>query len=264
MLWFFIQLICILAVLLAIPYVIFTLLAHGQVTYSDKLITANLAPDDLPEDVVQHFVKPAQALATNDFTPVAYFSIANYTPDAFTFVAFWTNPQTSDVATVTVHLGGGERAVRPQEHRRPHRLLCAVRQRLSRADEQQPRDAVVQARADPEHRACARRRERRRRVPVAPEPRAAPRAAGRREVRTAAGRGDELVQAAAHRWLKQQLATGYLEPGEQEGMYRASWVGSLMISTVKFPPLSKVRRWQMAEKAEADLKLARGPVRGVR
>jgi len=264
MLWFFIQLICILAVLLAIPYVIFTLLAHGQVTYSDKLITANLAPDDLPEDVVQHFVKPAQALATNDFTPVAYFSIANYTPDAFTFVAFWTNPQTSDVATVTVHLGGGK-GLFARKNTVVHTDFYALYDNgflvLTSNNPETPWFKPVPTRnivhvRDVESAAVVYRLHQNRAQRLAPP--------GVGKFVPQPGEEMNWYKQLLIDGLKQQLATGYLEPGEQEGMYRASWVGSLMISTVKFPPLSKVRRWQMAEKAEADLKLARGPVRGVR
>jgi hypothetical protein len=66
--------------------------------------------------------------------------------------------------------------------------------------------------------------------------------------------------------LQQQLAAGYLEPApsDRPGQYQPTWLGAFMVSTVMVWPMKRIRRWQMSEKAEANLKLARGPVRGVK
>ncbi|HEV2294312.1 MAG TPA: hypothetical protein VGR35_10675 [Tepidisphaeraceae bacterium] len=253
----------VLLLLLILPYVIVTLLAHGQVTLNGNPIMSSLAPDDLPEDVVQHFVKPAQALGTNGFEPTAYFSIANYAPDTFTFVALWTSAQASDVATVMVHLGGG-------------RGLFARMQTLVYTDfytlfdngvliltsnnpetpwfKSVPGRDVVQLR-DVESAAVVYRLHQSRAIRLAPPGigKFVPRA------------GEEMTwyrQLLADQ-LRQQQEAGYLEPAEQEQQYRPTWLGALVISTVMVPPVSRIRRWQMSEKAEAELKLARGPVRGV-
>ena len=252
-----------LLLLLVVPYVVIMLLAHGQVTLNANPIMASLAPDDLPEDVVQHFINPAQALGTNDFAPTAYFSIADYSPDAFTFVAFWTSPQTSDVATVTVHLGGG-------------RGLFGRKQTLVYTDfftlfdngflvqtsnnpetpwfKAVPTRNVVQLR-DVESTAVVYRLHQNRAMRLAPP------GIGKFVPKT----GEEMAwykQLLAD-GLRQQQGIGFLEPAEKEGQYRPTWLGAFMLSTVMVPPMKRIRRWQMSEKAEAELKLARGPVRGV-
>jgi hypothetical protein len=253
-----------LLLLLIVPYVVITLLAHGQVTLNANPIMSNLAPDDLPEDVVQHFIKPAQALGANDFTPTAYFSVADYSPDAFTFIAFWTNAQTSDVATVTVHLGGG-------------RGLFARKRTLVYTDffslfdngflvltSNNPETLwfkpvatrnAVQLR-DVESTAVVYRLHENRAMRLAPP------GVGKFVPRA----GEELswYKQLLADGLRQQQAAGYLEPAEKEGQYRATWLGAFMIATVMVPPMKRIRRWQMNEKAEAQLKLSRGPVRGVK
>jgi len=253
-----------LLLLLITPYVVLTLLAHGQITLNANPIMSNLAPDDLPEDVVQHFIKPAQALGTNDFTPTAYFSIADYSPDAFTFVAFWTSPQTSDVATVTVHLGGGRGLFG-----RKRTLVCTDFYALfdngflvqTSNNPETPwfkpaRTRNVVHLRDVESTAVVYRLHQNRSARLAPP-----------------GVGKFVPQPGEEmNWYKQllvdglrlQQAAGYLEPAEKENQYGPTWLGAFMVSTVMVPPMKRIRRWQMNEKAEADLKLARGPVRGVK
>jgi hypothetical protein len=249
---------------IVVPYVVVTLLAHGQVTRNANPIMSNLAPEDLPEDVVRHFIKPAQALGTNEFTPTAYFSIANYAPDTFTFVAFWTNPQTSDVATVMVNLGGG-RGLFARKQTLVHTdfyalfdngfLLLTSNNPETPWFKPVPTRNIVQLR-DVESVAVVYRLHENR---VA---RLAPATIGKFVPR----RGEELswYKQLLADGLRQQQAAGYLEPAEQPEQYRPTWLGSFMISTVMVPPMKRIRRWQMSEKAEAELKLARGPVRGVR
>jgi hypothetical protein len=66
--------------------------------------------------------------------------------------------------------------------------------------------------------------------------------------------------------VRQQRAAGYLEPAapEQPNKDRPTWIGAFMVATVTVWPISRIRRWQTAEKAEAQLKISRGPVRGVK
>jgi hypothetical protein len=259
--------ICFLLLLLAVaPYVIVTLLAHGQVTRSANPIMAKLAPDDLPEDVVQHFIKPAEALGTNGFAPTAYFSLANYAPDAFTFVAFWTNPQTSDVATVTVNLGGG-RGLFGRKRTLVYTDFYALFDNgflvLTSNNPETPWFKPVRTRnvvqlRDVESAAVVYRLHQNRAMRLAPP------GVGKFVPRP----GEEMswYKQLLVDGLAQQQAAGYLEPAgaDQPDQYRATWLGSFMISTVMIPPMKRIRRWQMSEKAEADLKLARGPVRGVK
>jgi hypothetical protein len=261
----FYTLLFLLLLAIVLPYVVVTMLAHGQVTLSANPIMTSLAPDDLPEDVVQHFIKPAQALATNDFNPTAYFSIANYVPDTFTFVAFWTSPQTSDVATVMVNLGGGKG-------------LFARKQTLVYTDfytlfdngflvltsnnpetpwfKPVPTRNVVQL-ADVESAAVAYRLHQNRAMRLAPP--------GIGKYVPKQGEEMNWYKQLLADGLRQQQSGGYLEPAgsDQPDAYRPTWLGAFMISTIMIPPMKRFRRWRMNEKAEAELKLARGPVRGV-
>lgn len=259
----FYAIVFLLLLLLVVPYVIVTLLAHGQVTLSANPIMSRLDADDLPEDVVEHFIKPAEALGTNGFAPTAYFSIANYQPDAFTFVAFWTNPQTSDVATVMVNLGGG-RGMFGRKQTLVYTDFYALFDNgflvLTSNNPETPwfkpvrtRD-IVQLR-DVESVAVVYRLHQNRAMRLTPP--------GVGKFVPRPGEEMDWYKQLLADGLRQQQAAGYLEPGEQENQYRPTWLGAFMISTVMVPPMKRIRRWQMAEKAEAQLKLSRGPVRGV-
>lgn len=253
----------VLLLLLITPYVVVALLAHGGVTLNANPIMAKLAPDDLPEDVVRHFVKPAQVLGTNEFEPTAYFSIVNYLPDAFTFVAFWTNSKTSDVATVTVNLGGG-RGLFGRKQTLVHTDFYALFDNgfllLTSNNPETPwfkpvaTRNVVQLR-DVDSVAVVYRLHQNRVARLSPP--------GVGKFVPRPGEELEWYKQLLADGLRQQHAAGYLEPAAQENQYRPTWLGSLMVSTVMIPPVKRVRRWQMSEKAEAELKLARGPVRGV-
>ncbi len=256
-----------LVLAIVLPYVIVTLLAHGQVTFNANPIMSKLDAEDLPEDVVKHFIKPAEALGTNGFAPTAYFSIANYVPDAFTFVAFWTNAQTSDVAAVIVNLGGG-RGLFGRKHTLVHTDFYALFDNgflvLTSNNPETPwfkpvpTRNVVQLR-DVESVAVVYRLHQSRATRLTP--------AGVGKFVPRPGEEMDWYKQLLADGLRQQQAAGYLEPAEQGGqdnLSRPTWMGSFMISTVMIPPMKPFRRWQMSEKAEAELKFARGPVRGVR
>jgi len=259
----FTTIIFLLLLALAVPYVLVTLLAHGQVTLNASPIMSSLTADDLPEDVVQHFIKPAEAMATNDFSPMAYFSVANYAPDTFTFVSFWTNPKTSDVATVTVNLGGG-RGLFARKKTLIHTdfytlfdngfLILTSNNPETPWFKAVPTRNVVQLR-DVESTAVVYRLHQNRAMRLAPP--------GIGKFVPKAGEEMAWYKQLLADGLRQQQSSGFLEPAEKEGQYRPSWLGAFMLSTVMIPPMKRIRRWQMNEKAEAELKLARGPVRGV-
>jgi hypothetical protein len=250
---------------LVLPHVVVAYLARSKVTLNPNPVIANLAPDDLPEDVVAHFAKAAPALNVNQFEPTAYFSVADHAPDVFTFVSFWVNNQTSDVATIVVELGASPGPLakkRTVVHTDFYALFDNGLLVLTSNDPQTPwfkpvptRD-VVQLR-DVESSAVVYRLHQNR------AQRLAPAGVGK----FVPPRGEEL-QWYKGLWadgLRQQQSAGYLEPAapEQPERFRPTWMGAFMLSTVVVPPVKRIRRWQMNEKAEAELKIARGPVRGV-
>jgi hypothetical protein len=254
-----------LLLVIVVPYALVAWLARSKVVLNGNPVMATLAPDDLPEDVVKHFIKPAQALSTNGFEPTAYFSIADYIPNVFTFLALWTNSQTSDVAAVKVIIGGGgvlsttkRTAVQTFFYTLFDNGFLIVTNNNADPSWHKPvpsRD-IVQLR-DVESTAVVYRLHQNRAMRLAPP------GVGR----FMPPKGEELpwYRGLLAEGLRQQQAAGYLEPvgADQPEKYRPTWLGAFMFSTTIVPPMKRIRRWQMSEKAEAELKLARGPVRGV-
>ncbi|MGB7157617.1 MAG: hypothetical protein WBD40_06100 [Tepidisphaeraceae bacterium] len=249
----------ILFLLIVVPYVVVTLLAR-KLTLNGNPVMANLAPDDLPEDVVRHFAKAAPALSTNDFEPIAYFSIADYTPDTFTFVALWTNAQTQDVAAVNVMIGAGGGVLSKKRtvvytdfyalFDNGFLILTTNNPDVSWRKPVPSRD-VVQVR-DVESAAVVFRLHQNRGARLKPP------GVGK----FVPPKGEELqwYRGLLAEGLRQQQAAGLLEPGEPD-KYVPSWLGAFMISTTIVPPMKRIRRWQSNEKAEAELKLTRGSIK---
>jgi hypothetical protein len=251
---------------LVVPYVVVALLARSKVILNPNPIMTNLAPDDLPEDVVAHFAKAAPALATNHFEPTAYFSVADYAPDLFTFISFWTNPQTSDVAAILVNFGASTGPL-SKKQTVIHTDFYALFDNgfLIRTSNDplpvwfkpvQTRDVVQMS--DVESSAVVFRLHQNRVMRLSP--------AGIGKFVPPKGEEMQWYKGLLADGLKQQQAAGYIEPAapEQPAKFRPTWMGAFMVSTVVVPPMKRIRRWQMNERAEAQMKLSRGPVRGVR
>lgn len=256
-------LLLILLLLVVGPYVVVTFLARGRVTLNGNPVMTSLAPDDLPEDVVQHFIKSASALSTNGFEPTAYFSTADYLPETFTFHALWTNSETSDVAAANVVIGGGGGFLakkRTLVYTDFYALFDNGFLILTSNNPETPwfgdvpSRNVVQLR-DVESAAVVYRLHQNRAMRLKPQ------GIGK----FVPPKGEELAwyRGLLAEGLKQQQAAGYLEPAEKPDQYRPTWLGAFMLATTIIPPMKRIRRWRMSEKAEAELKLTRGPTRGV-
>jgi len=247
-----------LFLVIVIPYVGIPLLLRSKITLRSEPVLAPLAPEDLPADVVAHFAKAAQPLATNEFEPVAYFSAPDVPPGGFSFIAFWTSPKAQDLATVIVSMEGGTLPMTKQT-KTVHTDFYSVFDngfRIVTSNDPRipwtpaaPGQDVVQV-MDVESPAVVYRLHSNRASRLMP--------AGAAKVLPAAGEEMAWFRGLVAERIRQQQMAGYLEPGTTAGTSRLSMKGAFAMGASMLPPVHQIRRWRVREKGEAQLKLARG------